>query len=627
MPFSSTTPSWDRTPMAAAPSRFQTVLGGSVIPRASAAIVASLGALVLVGWTMGVAEMRALGAVGNAATNPTTAVCFIAVAASLWILAQRGGRPQWYVAEGLAMLVVGVGILRLVGIAARHVEGIDSILFHDAMAATRDGRDNRMATAAAINFILTGSALLLMAQRVRTREALAQVLSGLALAASVTSLLAHVYRSGWFDTVGYFNRMALPTGVAFTLLAIGTLALRRDSGVLAVLLSEGPGGSLARGLLPAGFLVPAIFGWVAAWAMRDEVHPHEPELVLMLFVMAMILAFVGLIAWNATQVHETYAERARAEAALRDSELRFRLLAEHGSDVVSLHDPSGRIRYVSPSCERILGFTAHEVTGMGPFALVHEDDRDRLQRHFEALLRGDPVTAIVCRMLHKTGRYLWLEMMWRSMSDGDGRVVRLQASSRDITERKENERQLEDARRRLQANQESLLEANQRLAALASHDGLTGLKNRRAFDERMVEELARIRRSGQPVSLLLLDIDHFKAFNDSFGHPRGDEVLRAVARLFSRAIRDTDIAVRFGGEEFAIILPNTRLAGAQETGERLRHAIASAAWEDRPITVSVGAATAESPDVTLAEFIEQADRALYRSKQAGRNRVTLGEAA
>lgn len=265
---------------------------------------------------------------------------------------------------------------------------------------------------------------------------------------------------------------------------------------------------------------------------------------------------------------------------------------------------------------------------MGPFALVHPDDRERLRRHFEDLLRGEPVTAIACRMLHKTGRHLWLEMMWRSMTDDDGRVARLQASSRDITERKEYERQLEDARRRLQANQESLVEANQRLAALASQDGLTGLKNRRAFEERMTEELARIRRSGQPVSLLLLDIDHFKAFNDSFGHPRGDEVLRTVARLFSRAIRDSDVAVRFGGEEFAVILPNTGVGGAQDIGERLRLLIASAPWEDRPITVSVGAATAESTsEVTLGELIEQADRALYRSKQAGRNRVTLAEAA
>ncbi|HEX4932363.1 MAG TPA: GGDEF domain-containing protein, partial [Gemmatimonadaceae bacterium] len=180
---------------------------------------------------------------------------------------------------------------------------------------------------------------------------------------------------------------------------------------------------------------------------------------------------------------------------------------------------------------------------------------------------------------------------------------------------------------KLQVNQESLIEANARLAALASHDALTGLKNRRAFEERMVEELARIRRTRQPVTLLLLDIDHFKLFNDSFGHPRGDEVLRDVARLLSRTIRDTDVAARYGGEEFAIILPNTDAEGAHEMGERLRRAIEEAPWAERAITISVGAATAVTQGANLTELLEQADRALYRSKQGGRNRVTLADAA
>lgn len=384
---------------------------------------------------------------------------------------------------------------------------------------------------------------------------------------------------------------------------------------------------MARGLLPAGFIAPALFGWVAIWGLRASDRQDQPALMVMLFVVAMILVFVGLIAWNATQLHRTHVERVHAEAALRDSELRFRLLAENGSDVVSLHDPSGRVVYISPSCERVLGFAPEEVMRMSPFALAHPDDRERLRRHFDDLLRGARVAALSCRMLHKTGQHLWLEMMWRAIVDEDGRVSRLQASSRDVTERKDYERQLEETRRKLQVHQESLLEANARLAALASHDALTGLKNRRAFEERMVEELARIRRTGQPVTLLLLDIDHFKSFNDSFGHPRGDVVLRDVARLLSRAIRDTDVAARYGGEEFAIVLPNTGIDGAYEMGERLRLAIEGAPWAERSITISVGAATAEHQGANLAELLEQADRALYRSKQGGRNCVTLADAA
>jgi diguanylate cyclase (GGDEF)-like protein len=255
--------------------------------------------------------------------------------------------------------------------------------------------------------------------------------------------------------------------------------------------------------------------------------------------------------------------------------------------------------------------------------MVHPDDSERLHRHFDALVRGAPVTAISCRMLHKSGKHLWLEMLWRAVFNRDGKVVRLQASSRDVTERREYERQLEEARRKLQVQQEHLIEANMRLEALATIDGLTGLKNRRTFEERLAQELTRSKRSHGPLALLLLDIDHFKSFNDTFGHPRGDEVLRMVARLLSRSIRDTDFAARYGGEEFAIILPDTDREGAMQMGERLREAIEQALWTERPITISVGAATTSAETISTDLLIDDADRALYRSKQKGRNLVTM----
>mgnify|MGYP000390613228 CR=1 FL=1 len=442
--------------------------------------------------------------------------------------------------------------------------------------------------------------------------------------------LGHLYQSGWFNSIGVFSRMALPSGIGFTLLAAGVLALRTNAGLLRVLFSDGPGGALARGLLPAGILAPTVIGWFALWGLRrsqDAGGTLTPELAVTLLVLTMIVVFGGLIAWNAILVHETHMDRTLAEDALRDSEIRCRLLAENGSDVVSLHDLTGRVIYASPSSERVLGFTPDEMMRMSPFAIVHPDDGEALRGHFDDLIRGAPVTALSCRMLHKSGKHLWLEMMWRAIVNREGHVVRLQASSRDLTDRKGYQRQLEEARRTLQANQESLIEANTRLAALATLDGLTGLKNRRAFEERLADEMARSRRMGGPVSLLLLDIDHFKAFNDTFGHPRGDEVLRSDARLLSRGIRDTDLAARYGGEEFAVVLPATDRDGARLMGERLQSAIADASWPERTITISVGAAVAEggSGKWTLDQLVDHADRALYRSKEGGRNRVTLSE--
>jgi len=170
-----------------------------------------------------------------------------------------------------------------------------------------------------------------------------------------------------------------------------------------------------------------------------------------------------------------------------------------------------------------------------------------------------------------------------------------------------------------------LQDMNSRLSELATLDDLTQLRNRRAFEERLEDETRRWRRRGGDVSLVLLDIDHFKAYNDTFGHPKGDEVLRAAGRLIRRALRASDFAARYGGEEFAIILPNTDRSGSLLVAEQLRRAIKEADWEDRPITASVGVATMCREISTSEELVANADRALYRSKQAGRNCVTISD--
>lgn len=158
------------------------------------------------------------------------------------------------------------------------------------------------------------------------------------------------------------------------------------------------------------------------------------------------------------------------------------------------------------------------------------------------------------------------------------------------------------------------------LEVLSSTDTLTGLRNRRAFDEKMLDEHQRSARSSQPFSLLLIDIDNFKSYNDDFGHQVGDDALGEVARILQYMVRNYDMAARYGGEEFAVVMPNTAKAGAMELAERLRRGIERAEWINRKITVSIGVATL-SYGQSIPALIEEADRALYTAKQQGRNRV------
>lgn len=153
-------------------------------------------------------------------------------------------------------------------------------------------------------------------------------------------------------------------------------------------------------------------------------------------------------------------------------------------------------------------------------------------------------------------------------------------------------------------------------------DVLTGVQNRRSFDVKLAEEFDRARRRGSSLSLLMIDIDHFKELNDEFGHPLGDEKLRAVAQILQAEARTGDFLFRYGGEEFAVILPETTQRGAFVLGERFRRAVQRAPWKHRSITVSIGAATTEDTIESPLDLIQAGDRALYHAKKHGRNRVS-----
>jgi diguanylate cyclase (GGDEF)-like protein len=190
--------------------------------------------------------------------------------------------------------------------------------------------------------------------------------------------------------------------------------------------------------------------------------------------------------------------------------------------------------------------------------------------------------------------------------------------SEKAAEQRKYEKQLEDYQRQLEENLATI-------GQLSRTDALTGLHNRRSMMEKLDEEFARVSRYNQELALAIIDVDHFKPYNDEYGHPSGDEVLKTVARVIEEESRDADFVARYGGEEFAVVFSNTGTDGAHILAERIRRAIDETTWPKRGITVSIGITRAGPATADPDALIEAADRALYEAKQAGRNRVSLGD--
>ncbi|MCO5297509.1 MAG: diguanylate cyclase [Fimbriimonadaceae bacterium] len=210
-----------------------------------------------------------------------------------------------------------------------------------------------------------------------------------------------------------------------------------------------------------------------------------------------------------------------------------------------------------------------------------------------------------------------------------GELLGAIAANLDITERKlaqgrieEQMVQINEFAYSMEMQKIALEEANARLELLAVTDGLTGLWNHRRFQEELEACYRRHRESGEPLSVIFLDVDHFKKYNDTYGHPAGDEVLKIVAQQLREASAEGAFAARYGGEEFAILLPGVDAEGSNAAAERYREAIEQFGWPERTVTVSLGVATLDDMATDARSLLNLADTALYASKQGGRNRST-----
>jgi diguanylate cyclase (GGDEF)-like protein/PAS domain S-box-containing protein len=335
--------------------------------------------------------------------------------------------------------------------------------------------------------------------------------------------------------------------------------------------------------------------------LADFIHKRNRDYVLAALVSAVIAVFARMLM-------VTLARQRRDGIALAISETRFRATFEQAAiGIVHTSLDRNYLEVNQRFCE-MLGYTRDEIIGRPVNVFTHPDDREDNSRYRQLLLSGaaDSLTAEK-RYVRKDGSVIWVNRTVSLVHNPMGEPLYFMRVVVDITERKRLEEELRE---------------------LAATDMLTGVPNRRAFIARLEEEHARLRRfDSQQAAVLMLDLDYFKRINDTWGHPAGDAVLQKVAGIINEQIRQVDMCGRLGGEEFAVLLAGAAPAAAREFADRLRRKIAGSSilHEGREITVtaSIGVAALRAADDNADAALLRADQALYKAKEAGRDRVEI----
>jgi diguanylate cyclase (GGDEF)-like protein/PAS domain S-box-containing protein len=291
---------------------------------------------------------------------------------------------------------------------------------------------------------------------------------------------------------------------------------------------------------------------------------------------------------------------------LEESEAMFHLMADRSGDVLLNLDLNGRIRYCSPGIARFGDFDSLKMIGQNSLKLILEDDRIIASAaHGRALARPNETFVYSYRVATVQEYPTWFESHIRAIVDDEGQVTGVVSAAHDITQRKLGEAKLLD---------------------IANSDAMTGLNNRRRFDDQLRRSMRSPRRGAAGGCLAIIDIDFFKRINDGYGHPAGDEVLKAVAAQLRLMVRARDLVARIGGEEFGIVLWGLQPADASQLCERLRENIASQTIEigatALSVTVSIGIADL-ADHMSLPTLFAASDAALYRAKAEGRNCVRI----
>jgi len=297
---------------------------------------------------------------------------------------------------------------------------------------------------------------------------------------------------------------------------------------------------------------------------------------------------------------------------MEDLDFSFQDIVEYAQDVIlvtkahPIDEPGPEIVYANKAFEELTGYSQSEVIGKTPRLLQSSGTDDEAKRKIRQGLKQQLPVRVTIRNYSKFGKEYWLDLSILPLRNDQSVVTHFVAIQRDVTEEIRLRHQLE---------------------TLSRTDSLTGLLNRRVFDEIVEDEFYRYKRSQVVYSLLMLDIDHFKLINDEYGHSTGDSVLESISSSLESNLRSHDKVARIGGEEFCVVLPDTDKKQAYDAAEKLRAIISKNAIpsgrNDITVTVSIGVSEVVYTDSDYMDVFRRADKQLYIAKESGRNRVSM----
>ena len=578
------------------------------------ALIAS-GILVLLGWGFDITPLKTL-LPGLVTMKVNTAILFLLFGLAVWLEADtRQSAASYWLGRAVAVIVGAVALVTLGEYALGWNVGIDQWLIPESIESAGASVPGRMAVMTAIDFLLLSVALLLInAETPRGRRPS----NWLALAISANAFLAvvgYVYDVTVLYRLAAFSAMALHTALLLLLASAAVPLLRPASRFVHQIMRDNPAGLVARRLLPVAILIPAFLGWLTL--QGENTGLYDDKFGLALFAVSNGAVFATAVWWAAASIGRLQEAQRRAAET---SAWQHAMINSANFTVIST-DKDGLIRTINAGAASKLGYSPEELIGIATPELIH--DPVEIEARAEVLSQelGYPVQpgfetfvakarAGVCdendwTYIHKNGSRFPVRLSVTAMTDSTGAITGYLGVGYDITLQRE---------------------AEARLHRLAKTDTLTGLANRREFEERLRRETDRCAETGQSMALLFLDLDNFKAINDSLGHHCGDLVLQEFARRLLALVRAHDTVARFAGDEFVIILaPLRHPDGATHVADKIVDAMRNPFQLPHlahPVSTSIGIAIYQPGD-TAEKMLQRADKELYKVKASGGGHCSL----